>query len=433
MTRAGRSAPLRPVVLTVLVIALACSTPRIRTRFDISRGPLPPVNVVGDPGPLPWVPVPREQVREVCRLDPDALDEADDILDSPWAVIRYGRLCHQYDASKMRMRAAYSVTKTVGALVTGMVAYQTRALSRTGRKTGPLRAHDRVDHWLDSFSYNQDARVGHVLGMVAHSQRLQTAPAEMEYDVYGRTQVNSLDGILTAAIRQDRTRLGDDLEQFTSRYLFAMLGMKQTSWSGHRAHKTFAYSLDSTVLDLARVGQLMLRGGTWAGNRLLDAAWVYDMTHPSFEQSNAAYGYLTWLNAAAGYHFGGIPHHPDETQASSLPGPCAPSAIYRKHPHGLSRSADCNYGAAASCRQTFDVGVWQAVGLGGHVIQGHPGLDMVLVVMGLTPFGTGMYAPGKLWNAVRPAVVEIDPRFRGNDAAFCAAYGAGEYAPDWVR
>ena len=42
----------------------------------------------------------------------------------------------------------------------------------------------------------------------------------------------------------------------------------------------------------------------------------------------------------------------------------------------------------------------------------------------------GLGASGKLWDAVRPAVVAEDPTYRGDEAAFCAAYGSGDYAPD---
>src|SRR5581483_7864298 len=42
----------------------------------------------------------------------------------------------------------------------------------SGRKTGPLSDTDRVDRWLDAFTYNKDAQVAHVLAMVAASPSL---------------------------------------------------------------------------------------------------------------------------------------------------------------------------------------------------------------------------------------------------------------------
>ena len=197
------------------------------------------------------------------------------------------------------------------------------------------------------------------------------------------------------------------------------------------AEKVFAYSWSTTVRDMARLGLLMLHGGVWNGARVIDAEWIYRMTHPAFEDGNTGYGYLTWLNASSNHHYGGIPGAPvGLQQAPQSPGPCAPVSVYPTHPHGLAESPDCNYEAPFSCDQTFDVGVWQAVGLGGQVIQGHPGLDVVLVGRDITPLGTGPDAPRILWDALRPAIVAADPMYAGDDAAFCAAYGANAYAPD---
>ncbi len=413
----------------MLAISLfSCVALPPRVAFDAKRLPKPVP--VADPGAGPWPLVPASEVLEVCHLDPYELARADALLDTPWAVVRYGRLCHKYDADGMRANRAYSVTKTLGALVTGMVAYQTRALPRVGRKTGPLRDDDRVDHWLDRFSYNPDAQVGHVLGMVAHSKDLEAK--EMRYDVFGKTQINSLSAILSAAIAQDPDRLGADLEAFTQRFLFQKLGLQKSSWSRGARDKTFAYSYKGDVYDMAKLGLLILRGGTWAGERLVDAEWIYRMTHPSFEEANTAYGYLTWLNSPVNYHFGGIPAPPpDRTKGATLPGPCAPMAINAHHPHGLSNSADCNLGDMQRCKPQYDVGVWNAVGLGGQVIQGHPGLDLVIVATDLTPFDTGLTAVSRLWDAVRPAVVAADPFFADNMQAFCAEYGNNRYAPDW--
>jgi hypothetical protein len=43
---------------------------------------------------------------------------------------------------------------------------------------------------------------------------------------------------------------------------------------------------------------------------------------------------------------------------------------------------------------------------------------------------SGGDGPLGLWRAVRPALVAMDPTYRSNEAAFCTAYGAGNYAPD---
>lgn len=81
--------------------------------------------------------------------------------------------------------------------------------------------------------------------------------------------------------------------------------------------------------------------------------------------------------------------------------------------------------------QTYDVGVWQSVAGFGKVIQGHPGLDLSLVGWDVTLEDfDAMPSAEKLWNAVKPAVIAADPKFAGDEAGLCAAYGSNRYAPD---
>jgi hypothetical protein len=377
------------------------------------------------------VPVPADQVLATCRLDPDKLAAADVALNTPWAVVRYGKLCHEFKSSGMVPAEAWSTTKTLGAVVSGVVAYRTKSIARTGKKTGPFGDEDRVDQWLDTVTYNPEAHVAHVLSMVAQNADLALGKKTMSYDIIGTVQINSLSDMLNVAIRQDTSRLGTDLEQFTQKFVFGPLGIHDSTWSTGAVDKIFAYGWSTTVRDMARVGLLMLDGGMWSGQRLLEEEWIYRMTHPAFEDANTGYGYLTWLNASSNHHYGTIPGAPvGLQQGPQSPGPCAPVAVYPSHPHGLSDSPDCNYAAPYACSQQYDVGVWQAVGLNGQVIQGHRGLDMVVIARDVTPFASGPSAPGILWDAVRPAVIAADPKFHGDEAAFCAAYGSNGYAPD---
>lgn len=383
-----------------------------------------------DPGTGPWALVPAAEVAAECQLDPDRLAEADSKLNAPWAIIRHGRLCHTGGAT-LPPEEAWSTTKTLGAVVAGMVAYQTRDLVSTGPKTGPFSDTDLASQWLSSVPYNAQAHVSHVMAMVAHNADLSLGKKAMVYDTVGTMQINTLSDMLNAAIAQDPERLGGDLEGFTQKFLFARLGMKGSSWNGGAPTKVVAYSWSTTVQDMARLGLLMLNHGVWNGERLLDEGWLYRMTHPSYEDANTGYGYLTWLNATSNHNFGGIPLAPTGMQQMAMsPGPCAPVALHATYPNPISGSPDCGYTAPASCEQPLDVGVWQAVGLGGQVIQGHPGLDLVIVVKNLTPGGTGPSAPALLWDAVRPAVIDGDPMFAGDEAGFCAAYGGNQYAPD---
>src|SRR5262249_18471722 len=162
--------------------------------------------------------------------------------------------------------------------------------------------------------YNKAAHVGHVMGMVAQSSDLSLGKKTMQYDTVGTVQINSLSDMLNTVILQDTKTLGADLEEFTKKFLYAPLGMTESQWNSGQHNKVFAYSWSTTVRDMARVGLLLLRHGIWSGERLLADEWIYRMTHPSFEDANTGYGYLTWLNASSNFAYGGIPGPPGGLQ-----------------------------------------------------------------------------------------------------------------------
>lgn len=398
---------MRLAALVLMSVALGCSsTPR-------------------GPGQGEWELVSKSEVAEECGLDPDLLEQADADIDRAYAIVRYGKLCHEhyptslYPDGEDEIELVFSAAKTLAGVLVGAAAWQTRDLERSGRKTGPLSDADRVDHWLDSFTFNQDAQVGHVLGMVAQNEDLSAPDLAFEYDTFGEVQLNRMNDVVAAAIAQ-APALGASVHEFLVSYLFEPLGMRQSDWEGDNPDKTFAVGWSTTARDMARLGLLMLDGGLWDGERLVGEDWIYKMTHPSFELANTGYGYLTWLIARSNADNGDGMPKTTEPNAE-----CTPSAIWNEFPHGLSQSPGCNFIPPFDCSQEFDVGVWYAAGLMGNYISGHPGLDMVLVVKNI-----GSNSQRRVWNAIRPALVALDPTYAGDEEAFCAAYAAGSYAPD---
>jgi len=327
--------------------------------------------------------------------------------------VRYGKLCHRSGTDSAA--EIWSATKTLGAVVTAMAAYETRDFPRAGAKTGGISDHDLASYWLDSLGQiNSEATLAHMMGMVGHTAGLES----YMYDTVGSVQINRLSDVVNAAIAQDSTRFGANIEAFTQKFLFEPLGMQDSTWSSGSASKTYAYTWSTTIDDMLKVGTLITHRGVYDGVRHIDDAWIYKMTHPSFENANTAYGYLTWLNA----YEGGTGPGGDGSGNSS--DPCAPFALWPAYPHGDSKATDCGY--STSCDQANDIGVWSAQGLGGQFIVGHFGLDLVIAAKNFSGGG----GPKGLWAAIRPALVAEDPMFMGDETAFCAAYGPGDYAPD---
>jgi len=358
-----------------------------------------------DPGVGPWTPVPRALVEDICRLDPELLQSVNMPTGASFAVVRYGRLCWvsgEGGSDGPRGGAAWSATKTLGAVLVGAVMHGTRSLPASDAfATGRFGEFDRMDAWINlgalppGAQIHPDATVAHVLAMVGYSQNLAHGQKSHLYDTTGSREINHLVPVLNAVLAQDPSLFGASAAQAKDR-LFQRLGMEHSTWSA----QLFGYSWYASLLDMARVGLLVLRGGVWNGERLLDAEYVYHMTHPAFEDGSTRYGYLTWMNNTT----------------------CAPRAIHRSYPHGLSGATDCEMG---NCDQDYDVGAWSAIGFGGQYIVGHRGLDLVLVGMN---WGGG--TANGLWREVVPAIVAEDPVFQGNETAFCQAYAANAYAPD---
>jgi hypothetical protein len=379
-----------------------------------------------DPGSGDWEVVPKEQVMDVCKLDPAKLDAV--VLPGPFLIVRYGKMCYMSAGADNFVPAeAWSTTKTLGATVAGLVSYQTRMIPRTGKKTGQFLDEDRADDWLDAVPYNAEAHVAHVLAMVAHDASLDWGQKSFAYDTVGTTEINSISDMMNNAIAQDTARMGANVEEFTKKFLYEPLGMKNSTWSTGASSKVLAYSWTTDLKDMARVGVLILHYGMWSGQRLVDHEWIYRMTHPSFEDANTGFGYLTWLNSSSNWTSisGG------KMEGPGTPGTCAPVCLHSKYPHGLSQAMDCNYNPPYTCDQMYDVGVWQAEGLGGQIIQGHRGLDMVVVGRDEQPGGAGPGTAQSVWEAVKGAVIAGDPMFKGDETAFCDAYGKNAYAPDF--
>jgi hypothetical protein len=361
-----------------------------------------------DPGTGPWALVSADQMEDVCRLDPELLQQVTMRQDQSFAIVRYGRLCFVSGENAIDgpgVSHVFSATKTLGALLTGSIMYQTRDLAQSSAPmTGPLTEFDRMDKWLDLTALppraviNKDARVAHVLAMVGYSEDLSYGQKEHQYDGGGSREINQLIRVIDNVVKQDPGRFGANAVEAKDR-LFAKLGLKHSSWNV----TSFGVSWNTSLLDMARVGLLALNGGVYNGERLVDSRYVYNMTHPAFEDGSTNYGYLTWMNNTT----------------------CSPAAIHASYPHGISESSDC---ADGDCDQENDVGVWNAIGARGQYIQGHRGLDMVVIGKNWNPGGGNA-----LWGAVLPSVVAADPKFSGNQEAFCEAYAKGAYAPDLVK
>jgi CubicO group peptidase (beta-lactamase class C family) len=383
-----------------------------------ARAPAPPA-VVQDPGTAPWVQVPRERLARVCGLDPALMEAADrQLVHTPYTVVRRGRLCWTggYPTGTTQTYQVFSITKTLGAVLFGMVA------SRSS-----LQDTDPVSEWIPADQLgdiNPRATLAHVLAMTSTKPDLRPGrKGAWSYDTTGDREINALVGVMNRAIAQEPQAFRGvrDIREFAQRELFDPLGMRSSSWAG----EVIGYSMFSSVEDLSRLGQLLLRKGRWGGRQLLDEQFVYRMTHPAFEDTNTGYGYLTQLNAERGWTY----------SSGTADLTCSPYATWPRYPHAPFREARDDRGGSPYPAARHDVGLAWAAGAGGQKISVHRALDLVVTVrddaLSVEQGRPATFEGHKrVWAALRPALVAHDPGFRGDEARFCAAYQRSAHAPD---
>lgn len=87
---------------------------------------------------------------------------------------------------------------------------------------------------------------------------------------------------------------------FATEALLEPLGVENLNYQPEgvdpRGNVRIGGSIELSVRDMARLGQLWLNGGRWDGRQLVDAAYVREAVTPS--ALNPDYGFLWWLNTS---------------------------------------------------------------------------------------------------------------------------------------
>lgn len=351
-----------------------------------------------DPGTGPW----EMGSAQECKMDPSMVRGRQNL-----AVFRYGKLCH-IQGGNTRIQN-WSATKTLGGVLAGRASFLLSDVERAGPGTGPFLHEDRVTDWLSTvrYSIHGEALLSHVMSMTAYNSNLAHGSKRFSYDTVGTREITAIVDVAMAALDQLGGAVPTEERAFMQQEVFDRLGMEDSSWPGG----TIGYGWTGSLEDMGRVGVMLVHDGWYGGERFMEASWVYRMSHPAHEDANTAYGQLAWLNSRGG-----------GTSIGAREDDCAPAAFWPSYPHVGSEATDCR-ATTGDCSQEHDVGVYSAQGLGGQFIAVHPGLDLVIAAHNATNVPA-------LWADVRPAIVAMDPTFTGDEAAFCQAYGAGDYAPD---
>lgn len=96
---------------------------------------------------------------------------------------------------------------------------------------------------------------------------------------------------------------GQSLPHFGQDVLFAPLGISRFEWmTGADGVASAASGLRLAPRDLARIGELVLAEGVWAGQRIVSADWIRTMLEPRLPTSwGGQYGYQWYIESTKGH------------------------------------------------------------------------------------------------------------------------------------
>jgi CubicO group peptidase (beta-lactamase class C family) len=96
---------------------------------------------------------------------------------------------------------------------------------------------------------------------------------------------------------------GRPLTEYAREVLFAPLGIQNFEWmAGSDGAASPASGLRLRPRDLARIGEVVLAGGAWAGREVIPAGWIRSMLEPRLvTEWGDRYGYQWYLGESAGH------------------------------------------------------------------------------------------------------------------------------------
>lgn len=235
-------------------------------------------------------------------------------------IVRQGRLvleAYVYPFRKDLRHDLYSCTKSVTSMLVG-IAIQEGAIpgveapvlgffpERTIANLDGRKQALRLEHLLTMSSGFEWLEQGVPYWLAANSgsrmayssdpvQLVLDTPVTLEPGT--RFLYNTGNSQLLATIVEKST--GRDILSFARERLFAPLGITDVAWKVDRAgNHAGGGGLQMKPRDLARLGELYLRGGVWEGRRIVPEDWVRESVQPRITVSEEArYGYHWWIPA----------------------------------------------------------------------------------------------------------------------------------------
>jgi CubicO group peptidase (beta-lactamase class C family) len=238
-------------------------------------------------------------------IDPAALERlkarAEKAKSDAVVVVKDGKLIADWDFGNPRGPIeAMSMTKSIANLAIGRLIDQ--------RKIDSL--DELACEFYPEWRQGRKAKIT-IRHLLNHTSGIQTSPfngeiytspdyvqfalvAELSHDPgshfeYNNKAVNLLAGIVKKAS-------GKRMDEYMRDEIFGPMGITEFTWSIDRAGNPYVLSgAQMRAIDLAKIGQMMLDGGTWKGRRILSEQWVRLTTTEPAQPYNPISTLLWWL------------------------------------------------------------------------------------------------------------------------------------------
>ena len=249
---------------------------------------------------------------EEVGLDAKALQEAADYythhLQATMRVYRFGCLVQTSALDPVHERLLthmYSTTKPISTLVLGHAVLE-----------GKISVDDTVGKYFPNMG-DEAHRAITIKQLLTHTSGiLKNWPTDINTEIpdnvkhffnlpivhppgtwyeYSQISPNMMNAITEKAV-------GEDFQTYAQRVLFDKVGILPGTWvwKKDRAGHTYGFSeLYMRPIDMIRIGQLIINGGVYRGERVVSEQWIKDMGTGTAQ--NPGFGYNTWVNAAPWY------------------------------------------------------------------------------------------------------------------------------------
>jgi len=280
----------------------------------------------------------NKEVRELAAMDPQKLDlvgrENTVLYGGPWAllVVRHGYIAGEWmgvPAMPQTTFDVWSCTKSATGIAYGLLLDD----SRNHR----LPDDGQIDLESQAYSYipeghpltdpaKEQIRLRHLLSMTSgipgedHGiEGIAVSPGGGEYEfALGREADRFGDSVARLYAPPGKAWdysdaafahlsliffhvAGREIADFMKARVFQPIGIENSGWDlqgggGNLGPHTNAHSgLRLSARDFARLGYLLLRGGTWNGKQIVPKWWI-DLATKKTQDLNPGYGYTFWVN-----------------------------------------------------------------------------------------------------------------------------------------